>query len=199
MVLAQILEVSKPRIVVLLVITAVTSLYAAETLFVMPDSPNYLTYVNIIIVGAVASAGSSALNHYYDRDIDPAMTRTSKRPIPSGSISPTVVLVYGLVASCASVIYAFFALNPLSAFFTALGVFFYVIIYTVWLKRRNISNIVIGGFAGSAASMAGWAACMLRRIEKSIITSKIRGSYFVCYETQFSWRLVFTAQTQFFA
>ncbi len=156
--LAQILEVSKPRIVILLVITAVTSLYAAETLFVMPDSPNYLTYVNIIIVGAVASAGSSALNHYYDRDIDPAMTRTSKRPIPSGSISPTVVLVYGLAASCASVIYAYFALNPLTALFTALGVFFYVIIYTVWLKRRHISNIVIGGFAGSAASMAGWAA-----------------------------------------
>ena len=118
--LAQILEVSKPRIVVLLVITAVTSLYAAETLFVMPDSPNYLTYLNIIIVGAVASAGSSALNHYYDRDIDPAMTRTSKRPIPSGSISPEVVLVYGLAASCASVIYAYFALNPLTAFFTAL-------------------------------------------------------------------------------
>ena len=115
--LAQILEVSKPRIVVLLVITAVTSLYAAETLFVMPDSPNYLTYLNIIIVGAVASAGSSALNHYYDRDIDPAMTRTSKRPIPSGSISPEVVLVYGLAASCASVIYAYFALNPLRCIF----------------------------------------------------------------------------------
>ena len=153
--LAQILEVSKPRIVVLLVITAVTSLYAAETLFVMPDSPNYLTYLNIIIVGAVASAGSSALNHYYDRDIDPAMTRTSKRPIPSGSISPEVVLVYGLAASCASVIYAYFALNPLTAFFTALGVFFYVMVYTVWLKRRHTSNIVIGGFASiSPASMA---------------------------------------------
>ena len=151
--LAQILEVSKPRIVVLLVITAVTSLYAAETLFVMPDSPNYLTYLNIIIVGAVASAGSSALNHYYDRDIDPAMTRTSKRPIPSGSISPEVVLVYGLAASCASVIYAYFALNPLTAFFTALGVFFYVMVYTVWLKRRHTS---VSGFAGS--SMAGWAS-----------------------------------------
>ena len=126
--LAQILEVSKPRIVVL-VITAVTSLYAAETLFVMPDSPNYLTYLNIIIVGAVASAGSSALNHYYDRD-DPAMTRTSKRPIPSGSISPAgCTSIDGLAASCASVIYAYFALNPLTAFFTALGVIFYVMVY----------------------------------------------------------------------
>ncbi|MDI1496179.1 MAG: protoheme IX farnesyltransferase [Cenarchaeum symbiont of Oopsacas minuta] len=157
MVLSQILEVSKPRIVVLLVITAVTSMYAAETLIVMPDSPNYLAYLNIIIVGTVASAGSSALNHYYDRDIDPAMTRTRNRPIPSGAISPTIVLVYGLVTSCISVIYAFFALNAMTALFTAVGIFFYVMIYTVWLKRRNTSNIVIGGFAGSAASMAGWA------------------------------------------
>ena len=154
----EIIEISKPRIVVLLVITAVTSMFAASKL--VPGSPplEYLDYLHIIIAGALASAGSSALNHYYDRDIDPKMSRTSSRPIPSGRMAASNVLLYGLAVSCISVIYGFFALNAISAFFIAVGIFSYVIIYTVWLKRRNASNIVIGGIAGSAAAWAGWAA-----------------------------------------
>ena len=152
----EIIEISKPRIVVLLVITAVTSMYAASRLI----GPELDTWglIHIIIAGGLASAGSSALNHYYDRDIDPLMTRTSTRPIPSGRIKPNSVLIYGLTVSVISVVYGALALNFVSAFFIALGIFFYVIIYTVWLKRLNSSNIVIGGFAGSAASMAGWSA-----------------------------------------
>jgi len=154
----EILEISKPRIVVLLVITAVTSMYAASKL--VPGTPEleYWSYLHIIIAGALASAGSSALNHYYDKDIDPKMTRTSTRPIPSGRMRASNVLVYGLLVSCISVIYGYFALNAVSAFFIAVGIFSYVIIYTVWLKRKNSSNIVIGGIAGSAAAWAGWAA-----------------------------------------
>ena len=152
----EIIEISKPRIVVLLVITAVTSMYAASKL-VGPELDNF-GLIHIIIAGALASAGSSALNHYYDRDIDPLMQRTSTRPIPSGRIKPNQVLAYGLVVSIISVIYGALALNYVSAFFIALGIFFYVIIYTAWLKRLNSSNIVIGGFAGSAAAMAGWSA-----------------------------------------
>ncbi|PIW33030.1 MAG: protoheme IX farnesyltransferase [Nitrosopumilales archaeon CG15_BIG_FIL_POST_REV_8_21_14_020_37_12] len=154
----EIMEISKPRIVVLLVITAVTSMYAASKLVDGAAELDYWAYLHIIVAGALASAGSSALNHYYDRDIDPKMTRTSKRPIPSGRMSASNVLIYGLVVSCVSVIYGFFALNPISAFFIALGIFSYVIIYTVWLKRLNTSNIVIGGIAGSAAAWAGWSA-----------------------------------------
>ena len=156
--LNEIMEISKPRIVVLLVITAVTSMYGASKL--VPGTPDleYWSYLHIIVAGALASAGSSALNHYYDRDIDPKMTRTSKRPIPSGRMAASHVLIYGLAVSCISVIYGFFALNPVSAFFIAVGIFSYVIIYTVWLKRLNTSNIVIGGIAGSAAAWAGWAA-----------------------------------------
>jgi len=152
----EIIEISKPRIVVLLVITAVTSMYAASKLI----GPELDTWglIHIIIAGGLASAGSSALNHYYDRDIDPLMTRTSTRPIPSGRIKPNSVLIYGLTVSVISVVYGALALNFVSAFFIALGIFFYVIIYTAWLKRLNSSNIVIGGFAGSAASMAGWSA-----------------------------------------
>jgi len=152
----EIVEVSKPRIIVLLVITAVTSMYAASKL-VGPELDN-LGLLHIIIAGALASAGSSALNHYYDKDIDPKMKRTSQRPIPSGRIKASHVLFYGLALSCISVIYGYFALNVISAFFIALGIFSYVIIYTVWLKRLNSSNIVIGGIAGSAAAWAGWSA-----------------------------------------
>jgi protoheme IX farnesyltransferase len=154
--LKEILEISKPRIVILLVITAVTSMYAASKL-IGPELNNWGLF-HIIIAGALASAGSSALNHYYDRDIDPLMKRTSTRPIPSGRMSAKSVLWYGLGVSAASVIYAGVTLNLVTPFFIALGIFFYVIVYTVWLKRNNASNIVIGGFAGSAASMAGWSA-----------------------------------------
>ncbi|HEU03564.1 MAG TPA: protoheme IX farnesyltransferase [Nitrosopumilus sp.] len=154
--LKEIFEISKPRIIILLVITAVTSMYAASKL-VGPELDN-MGLVHIIIAGTLASAGSSALNHYYDRDIDLRMKRTSTRPIPSGRIKASHAFAYGLSVSCASVIYAYFTLNPITSFFIALGIFFYVIVYTVWLKRLNSSNIVIGGFAGSAASMAGWAA-----------------------------------------
>ena len=154
----EIIEISKPRIVVLLVITAVTSMYAASKLVSGSPPLEYVDYLHIIVAGALASAGSSALNHYYDKDIDPKMSRTSSRPIPSGRMAASHVLLYGLAVSCISVIYGFFALNAISAFFIAVGIFSYVIIYTVWLKRRNTSNIVIGGIAGSAAAWAGWAA-----------------------------------------
>ena len=151
----EIFEVSKPRIIILLVITAVTSMYAGSK-FVGPELSGY-AILHIIIAGALASAGSSALNHFYDRDIDSKMERISKRPIPSGRTHSRTVLIYGLGVSIVSVVYAAFTLNYVCTFFIALGIFFYVIIYTVWLKRRNSSNIVIGGFAGSAAAMAGWA------------------------------------------
>ncbi len=156
--ISEIIEISKPRIVVLLVITAVTSMYAASKLVSGTPQLEYLDYLHIIVAGSLASAGSSALNHYYDKDIDPKMSRTSGRPIPSGRMNASNVLLYGLIVSCVSVIYGFFALNAISAFFIAVGIFSYVIIYTVWLKRRNTSNIVIGGIAGSAAAWAGWAA-----------------------------------------
>jgi len=151
----EILEISKPRIVVLLVFTAITSMYAASKL-IGPEL-DYLDLLHIIVAGSLASAGSSALNHYYDKDIDSLMKRTSVRPIPSGRIKENTVLLYGITVSSISVIYSALTLNYVTTFFIALGIFFYVIIYTVWLKRSNSSNIVIGGFAGSAAAMAGWA------------------------------------------
>lgn len=154
-------EVSKPRIVIVLVITAITSLLAATR---FDDTPTVAWDVSLwklgflTLAGALASMGSSALNHYYDRDIDKMMDRTAQRPIPSGRLSAKSVLLYGLALSIISVLIAWFTLNPVATGMIALGIFFYVIIYTAWLKRSNASNIVIGGFAGSAASMAGWAS-----------------------------------------
>ncbi len=146
-------EISKFRIVAVLDLVAITSLLAASKWQV-----SWETILYIFIAGTLASMGSSALNHYYDRDIDSLMSRTSRRPIPSGRLSPRSALAYGLTLSIVSVIIGYFALNPIAAAFIGLGIFFYVIIYTAWLKRSNASNIVIGGFAGSCASYAGWAA-----------------------------------------
>ena len=155
------IEVSKPRIVIVLLITAIASMLAATR---FDDTPRVAWDISLwklgflTLAGALASMGSSALNHYYDRDIDKRMDRTAQRPIPSGRLSEKNVLIYGLGLSILSVAIAWFTLNPVATGMIALGIFFYVIVYTVWLKRNNAWNIVIGGFAGSAASMAGWAA-----------------------------------------
>ena len=147
-------EVSKPRIVVVLVITAVASMLAA-TRFDSTPAQAWDVNVNrlgfLILAGAMASMGSSALNHYYDRDIDAVMERTSNRPIPAKRLSPGNVLVYGIALCAISVVVAWFSLNIIATSMIGLGIFFYVIVYTRWLKRINPSNIVIGGFAGSAA------------------------------------------------
>lgn len=154
------IEVSKPRIVVVLVITAVTSLLAGSRFDNTPTIGWDVSFWQIgflSLAGALASMGSSALNHYYDRDIDKIMLRTSLRPLPAGRLLPRNVLVYGLGACILAVIIAWITLNPVATGMIILGILFYVIVYTLWLKRNNASNIVIGGFAGSAASMAGWA------------------------------------------
>jgi heme o synthase len=154
------IEVSKPRIVVVLVITAVASLLAGSRFDATPNSAwdvNAWQIGFLTIAGALASMGASALNHYYDRDIDKIMERTAKRPIPSGRLSARNVFAYGIGLCILSVVIAYYTLNPVATAMIAIGIFFYVIIYTAWLKRSNASNIVIGGFAGSAASMAGWA------------------------------------------
>lgn len=157
--LKEYVEVSKPRIVVVLVIAAVSSLLAGSRFDNTPGWHVTAWQLGFLtLAGALASMGSSALNHYYDRDIDKIMYRTASRPIPSGRLSPRNVLAYGVGASILSVILAWFTLNPVATSLIAVGIFFYVIVYTVWLKRYNAANIVIGGFAGSAAAMAGWAA-----------------------------------------
>jgi protoheme IX farnesyltransferase len=158
--LSDYIEVSKPRIVVVLVVTAITSSLAATRFDSTPLTPWDISPFHLLFIGicgCLASMGSSALNHYFDRDIDKIMSRTVKRPIPAGRLEPKNVLIYGIVLCASSVIISFLTLNLMAMAMIALGIFFYVFIYTLWLKRSNVSNIVVGGFAGSAASMAGWA------------------------------------------
>ena len=158
--LSDYIEVSKPRIVVVLVVTAITSSLAATRFDSTPITPWDISPFHLLFIGicgCLASMGSSALNHYFDRDIDKIMSRTVKRPIPAGRLEPKNVLIYGIVLCASSVIISFLTLNLMAMAMIALGIFFYVFIYTLWLKRSNVSNIVVGGFAGSAASMAGWA------------------------------------------
>lgn len=158
--LSDYIEVSKPRIVVVLVVTAITSSLAATRFDSTPLTPWDISPFHLLFIGicgCLASMGSSALNHYFDRDIDKIMSRTVKRPIPAGRLEPKNVLIYGSVLCASSVIISFLTLNLMAMAMIALGIFFYVFIYTLWLKRSNVSNIVVGGFAGSAASMAGWA------------------------------------------
>ena len=130
----------------------------------------------LIISGTLASAGSSALNHYYDRDIDKVMPRTSKRPIPSGKLLPQRVLFFGLLLCVVSVSIAVLTLNLVSAAMIALGIFIYVVVYTIWLKRNNPSNIVIGGFAGSAR-FDGRVVCCDRFYRSVRISGRIIGIF----------------------
>ena len=107
----------------------------------------------------LASAGASAFNHFFERDLDALMPRTSERPFVTGKLSPKPIwpIIFALIV-LSGLMLSYFILNPYSAFYNFLGALFYGGIYTVWLKRKSIWNIVIGGLAGSFATLAGSAA-----------------------------------------
>src|SRR5262244_3705855 len=142
----------KPRVMVLAVFTAIVGLVIA---------PGHLDPLPtaIAILGIAAGAGAAgALNMWYDADIDAVMTRTARRPIPRGRISPAEALVFGLVLAVGAATTLALAVNIQAAALLAFAIFFYITIYTVWLKRSTPQNIVIGGAAGAFPPMIGWAA-----------------------------------------
>ncbi len=145
---------TKPRIMSLLVLTAVCAMVAAAH-----GRPDALALAALVVGGALACGGASALNHVLDRDIDRLMgPRTSSRPVAAGRISPRRATVFGLVLSAvAFVTLAAFA-NLLAAVLSLTGGAFYVLVYTLGLKRSTAQNIVIGGAAGAIPPLAGWAA-----------------------------------------
>jgi len=110
------------------------------------------------MAGFLAAAGAGAINCYIDRGLDRQMTRTRWRPIPAGRVSADQIFALGLVLSFAGVAIAGVYLNLLTAFFIGLGVFWYIFVYTMWLKPRTKWNIVIGGAAGCFSALAGWSA-----------------------------------------
>jgi protoheme IX farnesyltransferase len=145
---------TKPRIMSLLVLTAVCAMVAAAG-----GSPALLPLAALVIGGGLACGGASALNHVLDRDIDRLMgPRTASRPVAAGRISPAGASAFGLALSAlAFAVLAAFA-NLLAAALSLGGGAFYVVVYTCWLKRSTAQNIVIGGAAGAIPPLAGWAA-----------------------------------------
>lgn len=146
------LSLLKPRVMSLVVLTAVTGLVLAPG-----ELHPALALISILAI-AVGAGASGALNMWYDRDIDVLMTRTAARPIPSGRVTPGQALAFGLSLSVLSVMLLGLAANWFAAGFLAFTIFFYAVIYTMGLKRTTAQNIVIGGAAGSFPPMIGWAA-----------------------------------------
>ena len=139
----------KPRVIWLLILAAVAGyIYGGGGL---DQRLLWLLLVSFLSVG-----GSAAFNHYWERDIDALMARTSRRPLPSGQITPEKSLVYSLSLSTLGIALGFLLLGPLPGFFVFLGWFFYAVIYTMWLKRKTWLNIVLGGFAGNAVFLGGY-------------------------------------------
>ncbi|HEY8769126.1 MAG TPA: heme o synthase [Thermoleophilaceae bacterium] len=145
---------TKPRIMVLLLITAAAGMFAGAR-----GVPDGAKLAALLVGGALASGGASALNHVLDRDIDALMGgRTARRPVVSGRVAPPRALEFGLVLSAFSFVLLASAINVLTAVLAAVGNLGYVIVYTRWLKRSTPQNIVIGGAAGAMPPLVGWAA-----------------------------------------
>jgi protoheme IX farnesyltransferase len=147
------LELTKPRVVALIVLTAVVG-----TLLASPGLPplDALVFGNLGI--ALAAASAAAVNHVLDRQIDARMGRTRNRPLPSGHLTPTRALGFALVLALASMSILIAFVNLLTAVLTFLSLILYAVVYTVWLKRATPQNIVIGGAAGAAPPVLGWVA-----------------------------------------
>jgi protoheme IX farnesyltransferase len=146
------LTLLKPRVITLVVFTG------AIGLLVAPGHLHPVLSLAAILCIAVAAGAAGAINMWYDRDIDAVMRRTSKRPIPDGRIAPLAALGFGLALAIGSVLLMYLATNAVAAIALTMSISFYVLIYTMWLKRRTPQNIVIGGAAGAFPPLIGWAA-----------------------------------------
>ncbi|MDE2776480.1 MAG: heme o synthase [Chloroflexota bacterium] len=147
------IELMKPRIVILLVFTCVTSMIVAIDAF---PPAELLTLT--ILGGALSAGGASAINQYLDREIDAKMARTARRPIPSGRVSANQALAFGMALVSSSVLVLGLFVNWLAAVLALAGAIYYVVIYTLILKRNTVVNILIGGGAGAMPVLVGWAA-----------------------------------------
>ena len=142
----------KPRVMSLVVFTALVGLAVA------PGSLHPVTAFTALLCIAVGAGASGALNMWYDADVDAIMTRTARRPVPMGRVRPGEALACGLTLGSFAVVVLGLLVNWVASALLAFTIFFYVVIYTIWLKRSTPQNIVIGGAAGAFPPMIGWAA-----------------------------------------
>jgi protoheme IX farnesyltransferase len=147
----DLIALTKPRIISLLLVTTVAPMYLVEI-------PSWRRVLAVVIGGYLMAGGANAVNMYFDRDIDEFMARTRLRPIPSGRLAAPAVLAFGVaLAALATWLLAHFV-NVLTAALAVSGFYFYVLVYTRWLKRSTPHNIVIGGAAGAFPPLVGYAA-----------------------------------------
>jgi len=146
-------SLAKPRIIPLLLITALGGMMMARR-----GWPSTGLVLLTLLGGAMAAAGAAAINCWIDRDIDRSMTRTRHRPLPDGRIAPSHALLFGIGLGLAAFLLLAFKVNVLAASLAISGLLFYVFVYTLWLKRSTVQNIVIGGAAGAVPPLVGWAA-----------------------------------------
>lgn len=151
--LGEYVQLTKPRIAVLLVFTAFAALFVAAR-----GLPSISITLGTILGGWLAAAGASALNQYLERDLDAQMSRTRGRPLPSGRMAPVNALLFGLGLLTWSFLTFMLMVNALAAVLALIGALYYIVVYTLLLKRTTAFNVVIGGAAGGFPVLVGWSA-----------------------------------------
>ena len=144
---------TKPRIIELLLVTTVPTMFVAER-----SVPSVWLMVATVVGGTLAAGGANAMNMVIDRDIDGLMERTMHRPLVQGVMSPQAALTFAVGIEVVAFVWLFTTVNLLSALLAVSATFFYVFVYTLWLKRTTTQNIVIGGAAGAVPVLVGWSA-----------------------------------------
>jgi heme o synthase len=166
------LSLTKPRVAALLLLTTLVAMILATD-----EMPSFLTMVLTMVGGYLAAGGAGAINCYLDRDLDGQMERTAHRAIPSGRLKPQRALALGLTLGGLSGLVLWFGAHPLAAVLTLLAFAHYVLVYTLWLKRRSSHNVVIGGLAGAVPPLVGWAA----------VSGKLTPVAFLLFAIVFFW------------
>jgi protoheme IX farnesyltransferase len=152
-ILSRYVELTKPRIVLLLLVTTVPAMILARR-----GVPSLWLIAATLFGGTLSAGGANAINQYVDRDIDQVMTRTRRRPLPAHLIAPRRALIFGILLGVVGFAWLAVLVNLPAALLSASALLFYVFVYTLWLKRSTPQNIVIGGAAGAAPALVGWAA-----------------------------------------
>ncbi len=147
------IQLMKPRIIVLLLVTTAGAIWLASQ-----GEPDVNILLTTLFTGTLAAGSANTINCLYDRDIDQVMVRTQRRPIPAGRITPFQALVFAVVLAVGALVLQTWRVNLLSGLLEWAGILVYVLVYTHWLKRSSPQNIVIGGAAGAIPPLVGWAA-----------------------------------------
>ena len=149
-IISELIKLMKPRVMSLVIFTCAVGLLTA------PNSIPFTQAAIGILIVAIGAGAAGALNMWYEADLDKLMTRTCLRPIPRGKLNRTQAFYFGTTLSIISVFSLYYFTNAISAFLLFFTIFFYLFIYTIWLKRRTPQNIVIGGGAGALPPVIGW-------------------------------------------